>query len=724
MANEVNIVVKMTEDVIAPIKKMSGASKSLNKELEALERQGKALGTRYDSLNKSYAQNMTQAEQLKKTMKDLKKEMSKGGDGAEDAAKQYETLLTKYNELTDAAKGFRASANETMKKINDIGVAAQKLDNGQSNKKSGGILSKLSEWLQSDTVQEGLYHSGVIKSLGDGVSNLAGTVITSAIGQPMADFASQVLSGAVSGAAAGSIAGPHGALIGAGFGAVAGLANASAQIVQKEDDTFKSYYKDLYETVNANTAEALTSGKTLAAKRETTKVSFSTLLGGETQADRFLADVLKTANTTPFLYDDLVSISKTMLSFGTAAEDVIPTLTKVGDAGAAMGLSTGDIGTVATYLGRMKSSNKASLEYLNPLMERGFSVFQWLADAKGTSVGSVYDMISKGQLSGTEAVSVILQKFEELYAGQMDKQSKTTEGLESTLQGLQENIQAAMGQGYNSVRDIGMGQEIAVYNGELGKALETANRIAGENKAYLDNLQEKYQIEALGAVLRGSATSVYSGEDKEKLQAMREEYSRAMYQYNNGDQEAGLKLENIQENAQALAKAAFEASDAYQSYQSAELDQIGDIRDNVAGLREAWAAGLKIQNAFTIGLGGPVVGSLTNPQRSAGPTDMTATEREEIVQRQRGNPQRSAAYVPYASHAFGLNRVPFDGYLAMLHQGERVQTAEEARRSQRRTAPTVQITGNQFSVRSEGDIDAIAARIADELEARSLAYGG
>lgn len=724
MANEVNIVVKMTEDVIAPIKKMSGASKSLNKELETLERQGKALGTRYDSLNKSYAQNMTQAEKLKKSMKDLKKEMSKGGEGAEDAAKQYETLLTKYNELTDAAKGFRASANETMKKINDIGVAAQKLDNGQSNKKSGGILSKLSEWLQSDTVQKGLYHSGVIKSLGDGASNLAGTVITSAIGQPMADFASQVLSGAVSGAAAGSIAGPHGALVGAGIGTVAGLANASTQIIQKENESFKSYYKDLYDTVNANTAEALTSGKTLAAKRETTKISFSTLLGGEDQADHFLADVLNTANTTPFLYDDLVSISKTMLSFGTAAEDVIPTLTKVGDAGAAMGLSTGDIGTVATYLGRMKSSNKASLEYLNPLMERGFSVFQWLADAKGTSVGSVYDMISKGQLSGTEAVSVILQKFEELYAGQMDKQSKTTEGLESTLQGLQENIQAAMGQGYNSVRDIGMGQEIAVYNGELGKALETANRIAGENKAYLDNLQEKYQIEALGAVLRGSATSVYSGEDKEKLQAMREEYSQAMYQYNNGDQEAGLKLENIQENAQALAKAAFEASDAYQSYQSAELDQIGDIRDNVAGLREAWNAGLKIQNAFTIGLGGPVVGSLTNPQRSAGSTDMTATEREEIVQRQRGNPQRSAAYVPYASHAFGLNRVPFDGYLAMLHQGERVQTAEEARRSQHRTAPTVQITGNQFSVRSEGDIDAIAERIADELEARSLAYGG
>lgn len=723
MANEVSIIVKMSEDITGPMKNMTGASKALNKEFEALQRQGAALGTRYESLNKSYAENMTQAEQLKKSMRELKKEVGKGGDGAEDAAKQYEALLKKYNELTDAAKVYKKSASETADEIRNTSDTMRKLD----SKQGGGWISKLTgltSFFSGDTLQKGLVGSGLVKEIGNGISAFAGSLVESGIGQPMADRLNTVFSGAISGAAAGAIAGMPGAIAGGLIGAGTGVLNTITQDLKKDDESFKSYYKDLYDTVNANTAEGLTSGKTLAAKRETTKISFSTLLGGEDQADRFLADVLNTANTTPFLYDDLVDISKTMLSFGTAVEDVIPTLTTVGDAGAALGLSTGDIGTVATYLGRMKSSNKASLEYLNPLMERGFSVFQWLADAKGTSVGSVYDMISKGQLSGTEAVSVILQKFEELYAGQMDKQSKTTEGLESTLQGLQENIQAAMGQGYNSVRDAGMSQEITAYGGELGKALETANRIAGENKAYLDNLQEKYQIEALGAVLRGSATSVYSGEDKEKLQAMREEYSRAMYQYNNGDQEAGLKLENIQENAQALAKAAFEASDAYQSYQSAELDQIGDIRDNVAGLREAWAAGLKIQNAFTIGLGGPVVGSLTNPQRSAGSTDMTATEREEIVQRQRGNPQRSAAYVPYASHAFGLNRVPFDGYLAMLHQGERVQTAEEARRSQRRTAPTVQITGNQFSVRSEGDIDAIAARIADELEARSLAYGG
>lgn len=75
---------------------------------------------------------------------------------------------------------------------------------------------------------------------------------------------------------------------GAAVGAMAGGVSAFTQDLKKDDESFKSYYKDLYDTVNANTAESLTSGKTLAAKRETTKISFSTLLAGEDQADHFL----------------------------------------------------------------------------------------------------------------------------------------------------------------------------------------------------------------------------------------------------------------------------------------------------------------------------------------------------------------------------------------------------------------------------------------------------
>ena len=88
MANEVNIIVKMTEDITAPTKKITSASRSLNKEFEALQRQGAALGTRYESLNNAYAENLAQAAQLKKSMRELGKEVNKGGERAEEATKQ------------------------------------------------------------------------------------------------------------------------------------------------------------------------------------------------------------------------------------------------------------------------------------------------------------------------------------------------------------------------------------------------------------------------------------------------------------------------------------------------------------------------------------------------------------------------------------------------------------------------------------------------------------
>ena len=71
--------------------------------------------------------------------------------------------------------------------------------------------------------------------------------------------------------------------------------------------------------------------------------------------------------------------------------------------------------------------------------------------------------------------------------------------------------------------------------------------------------------------------------------------------------------------------------------------------------------------------------------------------------------------------AFGLNRVPYDGYAAVLHQGERVLTAREAR-VQDTAGPSVSVTvtGNQFG--SGSSPEEIGAAIADAV-ARKLAAG-
>lgn len=697
MADSISIVMKLNEDISSNMKTIAGTSKGVSKEFEEMQRKTQQLGHRYAEFNKKAAQTQAQAMSVKKEMNEAAKAFKKTGDEAEKV--RFEKLKEEYDTLTDSAKAYSNAAKGTMKDIEDTQNAMRKLSGSGSG---GGTGSGLGGALRN---------SGIIKEFSSSVSNFAGVLIESAIGQPMATMASEIVSGALSGAAAGALAGSAilpgiGTVAGAGIGAVSGIISGGAQIYKAEDDAFKEYYKSLYETVSQATEEGLTSGKTLAAQRETDKLSFATLLGGDQQADTFLKDVLKTANTTPFLYDDLMGISKTLLSFGYAVEDIIPTLTKVGDAGAAMGLSTADIGTVATYIGRMKSSDKASLEYLNPLNERGFGVFQWLADDLGISQKKLYEKISKGELSGTYVSDLILSKFSELYGGMMEQQSKSTEGLDSTLQGLQENIQAAGGEAYNALRNKGKEADIAAYDGALGKALEQMNAISGENRAYGENLQAQYMREAQAAVLLGEKTSVFSEEDKQKLDEMRDEFREASARYEmTGDREAGQKMEQLREQAEALATAAYESSDWYQNnVLGAELDQIDAIRENTKSLDAATSA-YKKSNVFTKG-------------RASGFNLFDAKSMDQLNSGLMSTQEEVWAGTGFA---YGLKRVPFNGFPAMLHENERVLTAAEARE---RDGGGVQVTfSGPITVRQNSDLDEIASRLADKIEQAKVRAG-
>jgi hypothetical protein len=69
---------------------------------------------------------------------------------------------------------------------------------------------------------------------------------------------------------------------------------------------------------------------------------------------------------------------------------------------------------------------------------------------------------------------------------------------------------------------------------------------------------------------------------------------------------------------------------------------------------------------------------------------------------------------PYnGSHANGLDYVPFDGYIAELHKGERVLTAQEARNVN--NSSNISITGNNFVIREEADIQKISRELQRQI---------
>ena len=83
---------KMVDDVTSTMKSIAGASQSLNKEFEYLQGKAKALGTRYESLRQNSAKCRTEADSLKKQMRELRKAINDGGEGAETAAELYASL--------------------------------------------------------------------------------------------------------------------------------------------------------------------------------------------------------------------------------------------------------------------------------------------------------------------------------------------------------------------------------------------------------------------------------------------------------------------------------------------------------------------------------------------------------------------------------------------------------------------------------------------------------
>ena len=68
-----------------------------------------------------------------------------------------------------------------------------------------------------------------------------------------------------------------------------------------------------------------------------------------------------------------------------------------------------------------------------------------------------------------------------------------------------------------------------------------------------------------------------------------------------------------------------------------------------------------------------------------------------------------------SSRAVGLSYVPYNDFPARLHEGERVMTAEENREYTSGKSSGIVITGNNFNVRNDSDIEKIGEQIYQQL---------
>nr|WP_312578340.1 hypothetical protein [Sedimentibacter sp.] len=97
------------------------------------------------------------------------------------------------------------------------------------------------------------------------------------------------------------------------------------------------------------------------------------------------------------------------------------------------------------------------------------------------------------------------------------------------------------------------------------------------------------------------------------------------------------------------------------------------------------------------------------------------TDRANVGQRH-GKPSRGHHDRTEQLKAIGIDRVPYDGYRAILHEGERVLTRVQA--DNQTGSISINKIADTLIVREESDIDKITQNLITKLESYRLSYGG
>lgn len=182
------------------------------------------------------------------------------------------------------------------------------------------------------------------------------------------------------------------------------------------------------------------------AEMEQYTTSLEVMLGSAEKASAMIAEMREFAAKTPLTLDNVISSGTMLMSYGVDESSLIDTMTKLGD------LASGNaekMDRITLAYGQMLAKGKVTGEELRQMTEAGVPLQTALAESIGVTGEEFSKMVSKGEV-GIDALNKAITELttgDGKFAGMMEKQSQTMQGMLSTMQDNITEFFRKMGEG-------------------------------------------------------------------------------------------------------------------------------------------------------------------------------------------------------------------------------------------------------------------------------------
>lgn len=213
------------------------------------------------------------------------------------------------------------------------------------------------------------------------------------------------------------------------------------------------------------------------------EIAFKTMLGSKEKADALMAQLIKTAATTPFQMSDIAASAKQLLAYGLEADKVNETLIRLGDIAAGLSVPINDL---AYLYGTTMVQGRLYTQDLNQFLGRGIPLMGELAKQFGVAESEVKKLVEEGKVGFPEVQKAIENLTNEgsKFGGLTAAKSQTITGQISNLEDQIEQIFNTIGQANEGVISdaIGLASQVAEHWEEIGKVLLTVIATYGAYK--------------------------------------------------------------------------------------------------------------------------------------------------------------------------------------------------------------------------------------------------